>query len=321
MRELLAVRITVGLVIGAAGCSLLVDASDPQCESNAECVAAELGDRCVNRVCTGRVPERCTGDDCDAATDLPAGSCLRDTQCEDDDAPRCLGGTCVAVELAERWLCPEREKPDESAVVRYSFQVLEYVARKAPANIVARACRTNDVECNNPVAEFKDATGEGLVEFELPAGFSGYFEVKSDALTALSYLTKPVTHDLRDRDLQVSARSTVELLATRDGTVFEPDKGVALVEAFDCTDTPSGGVHFEESKGVGKPFYIVDSTPSSDATVSVLDEINNVADGGFINVPAGFVTFTARWGVDGPILGKFNAQIRESTITFVDMYF
>ena len=232
-----------------------------------------------------------------------------------------MRGTCVTDAIAERWLCPPAEEADQSDVLQYSFQVLEFVSRKSPGNVVVLACRTNDVSCTNPVARFEDEVGDGLVELELPAGFSGFFEVQSDALTALSYLTKPLDHDLRDRDLQVSSMSTLELLATLDNTVFEPSKGIALVEAFDCTGKPSGGVHFQESKGTSKPFYIVNHVPNSDATVSVYDEVNDVADGGFINVETGFVTFTARWGVDGPRLGEFNAQVRESTITFVDMYF
>lgn len=232
-----------------------------------------------------------------------------------------MRGACVSEAIAERWLCPAPEAPQASDSIRYSFQVLEFVSRMPPANIVVLACRTQDVNCANPIAQFEDESGEGFVELTLPSGFSGFFEVRSDALTALSYLTKPLTRDLQDRDLQVSSMSTLELLATLDNTVFEPAKGLALVEAFDCTGTPSGGVHFQESKGTSKPFYIVNHIPNSDATVSVYDEVNGVADGGFINLEPGFVTFTARWGVDGPVLGEFNAHVRESTITFVDMYF
>jgi hypothetical protein len=46
-----------------------------------------------------------------------------------------------------------------------------------------------------------------------------------------------------------------------------------------------------------------------------------VANGGFMNVEPGFVTFTARYGVGGPVLGSFNVAVRASTFTFVDMYF
>jgi hypothetical protein len=324
MRELLVVRITMSLAFGAAGCSVFVDASDPQCETNAECVELRLGARCVDRVCVGRIP--CRGSECDAgaaadAGDRGPGDCLRDAQCTDRAAPRCMRGACVSEALAERWLCPEDEPIDRSRTVRYSTQVVEFVTRMPPGNVSAKACRTQDPDCTTPIAEFKDETGAGLIELELPAGFTGFFEVKSDALTALSYLTKPLRDDLRDRDLQVSARTTVEGLSRIDMTEFDRSKGIALLEAFDCSGKPAGGVHFEESKGTSKPFYIIDQVPNSQATVSVFDEVNNVANGGFINLEPGFTKFTARWGVDGPLLGEFNAHVRADTFTFVDMYF
>lgn len=320
MRALLVVRITLGFALGATGCSFLVDANDPQCESHADCVSARLGNRCVQHVCTGSAMTRT-----DATSGEPANpnACLSDTQCRTGAAPRCMRGNCVSEELAERWICPQPELPEDetSEVVHYSFRVVEFISRKAPGHLVALACRIQDVSCANPIDRFDDEKGDGLVELTLPAGFSGFFEVRSDALPALSYLTKPLTHDLRDRDLQVSAQSTLDLLSMIDKTEFQPDKGLALVEAFDCTGTPAGGVHFEESKGTSKPFYIIDNTPNSDAKVSEYDAVHDVADGGFINLEPGFVTFKAFWGVDGPMLGEFNAHVRPSTFTFVDMYF
>jgi len=80
-------------------------------------------------------------------------------------------------------------------------------------------------------------------------------------------------------------------------------------------------VHFTESKGGATGFYLVNHVPNSEVTQSVYDELNNVADGGFVNVQPGFVTFNARFGVDGPVLGEFNAAVRASTVTYIDMYF
>jgi hypothetical protein len=165
------------------------------------------------------------------------------------------------------------------------------------------------------------AADTGLLVFELPRGFLGFFEVRSDAVPALSYLTKPILVDTVDRDLQVSAPATFQAFAMFDGTVVDETRGVALLEAFDCTGVPVAGVHFEASATGAQPFYIVNHVPNRDVKVTTLDPGTNVADGGFVNVPAGFVTFTARYGVDGPVLGTFNVGVRPSTFTFVDMYF
>jgi hypothetical protein len=232
-----------------------------------------------------------------------------------------MNGGCVSSEIADRWLCKVEGASLSAGTVHYSFRVIEFVSRVAAKNIVASACRTTDAACSAPIATFTDSAHTGLVEFTLPRGFSGFFQVTSDALPALSYLTRPLIKDTMDRDLPVLAPSTLQLLASIEELTFDSSKGLALVDAFDCSGSPAGGVQFKESRGTSTPFYVVDSVPNLDAKVSVYDSANNVADGGFINVQPGFVTFAAHWGEDGPQLGSFNAQVRAGTITFVDMHF
>jgi hypothetical protein len=304
-----------------AGCSVLIGVDERQCDRNADCVSAKLGDRCEDHVCVDSRTENDTDAGADAG-DMPMdGTCANDKQCGSGATPRCMNGTCVASEFAERWMCEEPAAPTASGMVHYGFKVVEFVSRMPPKNLTAKACRTNDVGCSDPVAVYTDGDGSGLVQLDLPIGFLGFFDVRSDAIPALSYLTKPVLEDTMDRDLQVPSQDTVQLLAAIEHVAFEPTKGLALVEAFDCSGTPAGGVEFSESKGTATPFYIVNHVPNQDATVSVYDMVNNVADGGFLNVQPGFVTFSAHWGADGLMLGEFNAHVRAGTITFIDMYF
>lgn len=295
------------------GCSALIDVHDWQCDTAAQCVHAKLGNACVDRVCVGSLESPDTVDN---------GPCTRDDECS-KNTPRCMRGTCVAQDVADKFLCAPPEADEASGdTLKYSFNVMEYVSRKPPKNLSVKACQTADVTCKSPVATFKDTEHTGLVQLELPKYFLGFFEVKSDdALPALSYLTRPLRHDTMDRDLQVSAPSTVIALSAADMTEFDPSRGLALVEAFDCNGTPSGGVHFSESKNDSMPFYIVNRAPNKDVQVSSYDPDSNVADGGFINLQPGYITFTARYGVDGPVLGEWNAQVRANTITFIDMYF
>ena len=313
--------LALGLAV-SSGCTQLIDVEGLQCKADVDCTSRTLGDKCVHNVCvTTPSSDACSGASCaDASTDMPG--CTADEQCTSAAAPRCMHGECVASTVAERFLCSPDEASEEAPeTVHYSFQVVEFISRKAPQNLVVTACRSNDVTCDDPSARFEDAAGTGLVEFDLPYGFMGYFEVKSDALPALSYLTKPLKADRVDRDLQVASDATVQALASVAGIPYEPSKGIAMVEAFNCDATPAGGVHFLESKGSATPFYLVNHLPNSEVNLSVYDMNNNVADGGFLNVQPGFVTFTARYGVDGPMLGEFNASVRASTVTYIDMYF
>ena len=315
-----------------AGCSVLIDVDEKQCDKSSECVSQKLGDRCVQHVC---VTEHATNTP-DAGDGLPEdGKCETDRQCASGGStttPRCMHGACVTDELADRWLCAEPDTMMLSGTVKYSFHALDFVSRAAPKKLVVLACRGNDVSCSDPAGEFTDTEGTGLVEFVLPKGFLGFFDIQAEGVKedgspqpyvpALSYLTKPVLEDMVDRDLQLPTPELVTALASIEAVQFEPEtKGLALVEAFDCSGTPAGGVRFTESKGGATPFYLVNHVPNKNANASVYDKLNNVADGGFLNVSPGFVDFKAYWGSDGPELGSFNVHVRAGTITYVDMYF
>jgi hypothetical protein len=304
------------LQLGA--CSALIDVSGHQCETDMQCRDRQLGDTCSENVCItapaqmiGNVQDGMRGND----------RCVRETDCP-AATPRCMRNICVSQEVADMFSCrPQEAPPIDAANVLYSFRVIEYVMRMPPANIAAKACWGNDVKCTNPIMPTRIAQDTGVVEFDLPRGFLGFFEVLSDAMPALSYLTKPIEKNTVDRDLQLSSPQTFMTFAMLDNAEIDNTKGVALLEAFDCQGKPVGGVHFESDVGNVRPFYIVNHVPSSAASVSSLDPINNVADGGFMNVEPGFVTFTARYGVGGPELGSFNVAVRANTFTFVDMYF
>jgi hypothetical protein len=205
--------------------------------------------------------------------------------------------------------------------INYSLRVIEYVSRQPPTGIEVKACTASDVNCDSPVATFRDKDGSGMVRLVLPYGFLGYLDVSSSAMHALSYVSKALRQDTQDRDLQVPTESTVGLLATYAGAPYDATRGVVLLEAFDCMRMPAGGVHFTESKGDSGPFYFVNQLPNREVKESVYDADRDVADGGFVNEPTGFVTFTAYLGVDGPKLGEFNASVRANTVTYVDMYF
>ena len=303
------------------GCSLLIGTGDGQCTDDTDCVRANLGSTCVDQICVDTSECR-DGGACTSMAAVSSGKCMNDKQCTASSAPRCLNGTCVSNSLAEQWLCSADEGTIKTNTVRYGIHIVDFLSRKPPKNIVVKACRSNDVGCEEPVATFIDTDGTGHAQFELPSGFFGFFEVTSASLPSLLYITKPVVKNTLNRDLPVLTAETIQLTAQITGYEYDMSKGLALLEALDCTDTPQGGIQFSISGGAtGDQFYLVDQVPSRDAKVTDYDEVSNSADGGFVNVPPGFVTFSARLGEDGLELGSFNAQIRANTITFIDMHF
>jgi hypothetical protein len=302
MHDLLNANCVVGLlcVVSLSGCSLLVKTHERQCKKDADCVAANLGSLCVDEVCSE--PDECEGPACTMAN-------------------AAVNESCVSSEIAEHWHCAGDDQTIKSSSVRFAFHIVDFLSRKPPKQIVVNACRTNDVACADPAGTFIDTDGTGHAQFDLPSGFFGFFEVHSEALTTLLYVAKPIVKNTSDRDLPVLSAQAVQLTAGVTGITIDPTKGLAILEALDCSETPAGGVQFNASAETSDQFYLVDQVPSREATVTAYDELNNSANGGFANLAPGFVTFRARLGVDGLELGLFNAQIRANTVTFIDMHF
>jgi hypothetical protein len=312
----------VGLLCVAVftSCSALIHTNERQCKRDADCVSAELGTICVDQVCI--MDDKCVGSACTVSNASGSeGSCASDRQCTVETAPRCLNKTCVSDAIASRWMCTADDQTIRSVNVRYGFHIVDFLSREPPNNIIVRACRNGDVACAEPVASFTDTDKTGHAQFDLPSGFFGFFEVVSDSLPTLLYVTKPIIKNTLNRDLPMLTADTLQLLSGAVGYPFDPSKGIALLEALDCSDTPAGGIQFGIVGSSADRFYVVDQVPSRDATLSAYDETNNTANGGFLNVAPGFVTFNARLGANGLELGSFNARIRANTITFIDMHF
>src|SRR5262245_12367650 len=113
--------LVVGWMMLLSGCSLLFDLDGQQCDTSAPCVSTKLGNRCVNHVCV-------------QSDDTPSdGTCSDDVHCG-GDTPRCMNGTCVSEELADRWLCPSETPMAHSGTVHYALRAVDFVSRVPAKN-------------------------------------------------------------------------------------------------------------------------------------------------------------------------------------------
>jgi hypothetical protein len=205
--------------------------------------------------------------------------------------------------------------------VRYSVRVVDFVSGMPRQNLRVKACRNSDLNCEDPVATFVDSKQTGHVQLELPTAFLGFFEVKSDAVDTLLYLTKPIEKNTIDRDITVPTLETIDLLASLLEYTWDMDKGLVVLEVLDCSEAPQSGIHFECAAG-GDGFYMVNGIPFKSEQMTMYDPMNNTAEGGFINVPQGLVQFSAQVGVDREAmsLGSVDVQIRPSTLTIIELH-
>ena len=313
------------------GCSLLIDVGGDQCVQSSDCGGVGFESTCERGICV-RIDESaasCDGGSCgesgnsggnDASSEASAigSSCLASQRCVDDGI--CFKDQCVLERDVGRFIC-EPGAPVQLDTIHFTMPVLDFVTEVPPADLVVLACNENDVNCVAPIARFDDTMGTGNVVFDLPYEFGGYLEISSpEALTSLWYLTRPLVKDTSSKVVKVVSSATVGLLAMLTENQWDPTKGLVILEAFDCEELAVGGIHFEDSKQVGIPFFIIDGQPNTESKVSVRSEVDNQAAGGFLNAKPGFTIFTARIGVDGPVLGTFNANVRVNTVTYLDIH-
>src|SRR4051812_44710255 len=167
----------VGLCcVALLSCSALIHTSERQCKTDDDCIGSMLGTSCVDQVCVTK--SACLGESCSMSNaSAGVGPCASDGECTDSNMPRCFNRSCVSRETAEQWVCSGDDQTVKPATVRYGFHVVDFLSRMPPNNVVVKACRSNDVECAEPVATFVDTDKTGHAQFDLPTGFFGFFDV------------------------------------------------------------------------------------------------------------------------------------------------
>lgn len=86
-----------------------------------------------------------------------------------------------------------------SAAAAWSRGASNALLRLVLSNFVVRVCETADLSCASPLSEVRGLTPEGLVEVDVPVGFSGFLELESDGqMPAVFYMRSPVFRDTVD---------------------------------------------------------------------------------------------------------------------------
>jgi hypothetical protein len=306
------------------GCSLLIQVDPNQCEQDSDCTKLGLWSPCVQGVCSlGPATEPCDGGTaCDSAALKPNASTACDAThlCPKPDQV-CFKEQCAAAAVAGPYVCGPMPMGDPNGPIALTTHVQEFISGLPPKGLIVSACRASDVNCAAPITGWTDDRASGDVVLQLPYGFDGYLRVQSDdALSGLYFVTHPLTATTHLKAFEVVAPTTLATLAAVTGFTADTQKGLVILEAFDCTGKAVGGVHFEESKSDAVPFFIVDNLPNTDSRITVRDEAQDTAIGGFLNASPGFTIFSARIGANGPLLGRFNANVRANTVTYLDFH-
>ncbi len=313
-RRTLAISLAISLLSANAvvACSLLYPADAEPCAVDGDCTrrgAAFAGFTCAANLCVA--PSDAT---VDAGTDADAG----------EDPFAC--GKLPPVD------------PDPTKPVDLGMTFVDFSGGEAAKGIEARICANTDPTCASPRtksgnppstldAGVNDAgvgggtgwffpTADGLVQASVETGFVGFFEVRGGGFVpTIRYISPPLRKSSTD-GLQIMLRGgDIGLLAALGvGRNYDPSKGLVFTVVYDCIGNPLPNIRFTAS--VSDPdmaaFYIYNTAPTAAET-----KTESTGRGGFLNVPPGFVDFTASYADTGKVLGTTRAIIRGGYATTV----
>lgn len=286
----------VGLALfgcGGFGCQALLD-TDAQCEQSADC---EL------RFGPGHV--------CGAG-----GVCSA--------AGTSTGSSPIRAALPESWACVNKPgqalaSDDPQRRLHLRLAVYDYTTAEPVAGVRARACAYADVACSRPVGADQTAGSDGTVEFELPYGFDGHFELTAKARVPLIMSDGPLTQNATAQIPMLTA-DALTAMAERAGEGYEPTRGSVLLDLLDCNGAPAEGVRLEAVGAQGnRPLYFNAQLPTRELGGTRVSSLGKppepAALAGFINIKPGIVTFRAALEAGGQQLTNITLQVRAQTLT------
>jgi hypothetical protein len=295
-----------GLTCGAAEYALPTPDAAAACQS---CLAGN-GDCNRARACTSTV-------DClswsQCYNDCPTPDCQQACQSA-DDAGAALAtaidpeGLCSpACALGTNWACVGHVNwPDPTTkATTLTASVIDFVSQKAVPGVTAKVCEFQS--CDAPLG-YGATDSHGELTIQVPAlaphvmglAEDSYAVLTSPTLTTtLFFWGYPVSEPkapIGAPELYVSEAAEWQAAFATQGVSWDSSRGILGVLVRDCRLTFAAGVKLSLS-GAGmrdpaiRPFYLVNH---QDLDFSAMETDGTTGVGGFINVPAGEFTVTAK---------------------------
>jgi hypothetical protein len=281
MNRLVVAIIPLSLV--AAGCTVLLDPDQAQCEKTADCTARGWSDAvCTANVCV-KMP---------AVVD-PVWGCLGHVPVPDPDPTK-------KITLTERLALAV----DESAVTMATVDV----------------CDKLDVDCTGTNPDYpKGITpdADGNVTFEVVQGFDGFVRISGPTIMdSRVFVGQPLMMPLTVKEVRLLRPGDYSLLASIAGQKVDMTRGTSILLAFDCQSAAVAGVSFESSSAdsMTQAFYLINQLPQVPPAAKATD-----ADGfgGFFNMPVGSAVAKSYRATGDEYIGESSFDVLAYTISYV----
>ncbi len=228
----------------------------------------------------------------------------------------CQDSVCVS---DPTWECVPRGVPEQSsdqAASTIRLPLIDVLDLTPFPDVVATVCNKIDTECENPVGAPVTSDADGVLELELPTGFSGYLSLSHESIgPSLYFFNPPVRGDMTAPPVRLASLETAQSLVGLVGGEFDPTRAFIVVTAEDCVGAPAEGVSFSgfPRDDATVPFYSKGHLPTLETT-----ETDESGYGGLIGARPGSSTVTMTHPSLG-VVGEFTMLTKSSTISYARM--
>ena len=244
----------------------------------------------------------------------------------------------ATVDSIADWSCLGKVKvpAPEMATIPFDFGLADPFTGKVVKGATVKSCARTDTACASP---FETVVSDdlGFAAFKLPtgaAGFDGFFEVQvGSEIPNLNYHGDAFSRKGADQRLYWGDSQLSTLFAS-SAVARDPALATIGVQAHDCKESPGGvpcgsdpscstyipgGVSF--SIDVQDPKIVLGYIQSAGSALVISTKATSttalVGLAGFLNVPAGPITVTAKVAATGQIIGSYPMTARAGAMTLL----
>jgi hypothetical protein len=268
--------------LACAGCSVVLDPDQPQCETTADCTTR------------GFTAAACVKNVCEEATVA-------------DPTWGCLGHVVAPV-------------PDTTAMVTLTERLELAVGGAAVTMATVDVCDKLDVNCTAtgpgfPKGLSPDANGN--VTFSVFQGFDGFIRIAGPTIMdSRVFVGRPIVTPPSVKAVELLQPSDYSAIASFAKQTVNMARGTAILLSFDCQGLAAAGVSFTtaDADSMSTQFYLINMFPEVPpmATATDVDGF-----GGFFNLPTGPAVAESYRAAGDVYIGESSFNVLAYTISYV----
>jgi len=211
-----------------------------------------------------------------------------------------------------------------SIVVR--LLAFDFVSLEVPEDLTAKVCPAGDLGCTNSLVVGVRPQADGMLEFDLPVGFDGYFELESPStVTMWVFSNRPLqTSTVLPSVVMLTPETLLTIAQSGGEPEMDSTRGLVLIDVRDCDGAAAPGVSLEHEAVRGaSAFYFQGTFPDRQLSATVFNDNLDPSGaeralGGFSDTEQGYATFVGK--KDGTEFGRVTATVLPPALSYVFLY-